>query len=64
MAWTTLGGAACGAIGGFLILWLVFIRIRGTRNIWDVLLSAIIGVPLGAAVGALMADWWTNRRRL
>ena len=63
MAWTTLGGAACGAIGGFLILWVVSIRIRGTRNIWDVLLSAIIGVPLGAAVGALMADRWTNRPR-
>jgi hypothetical protein len=41
-------------------LWLVSIRIRGTRNIWDFLLSVIIGVPLGAAVGSLVADRWAT----
>ncbi len=60
MAWTTLSGAACGAICGFFILWIVCIRIRGNRSIWDVLLSAIIGVPLGAAVGSLVADRWAT----
>jgi hypothetical protein len=60
MAWTTLSGAGCGAICGFFILWIVCIQIRGHRSIWDVLLSAIIGVPLGAAVGSLVADRWAT----
>lgn len=61
-AWQTLAGAACGAIGGFVLMTILCDVINGARNIWCVLEGAELGVPIGAAVGAVIADRRVSRR--
>ena len=57
VAWQTLAGAASGAIGGLVLMTLILCdAIKGTRNIWCVLDGAMIGDPVGAAVGAVIAN--------
>jgi hypothetical protein len=62
VVWRTLGGAACGAVGGFLLMTILCDVIEGARNIWCVLAGAVIGVPMGAAVGSLIAGRRVSRR--
>jgi len=67
MSWSvvyrTLAGAACGAVGGFALMTLILCdAIRGTRNIWCVLDGAMIGGPIGAAVGSVIAGRIVSRR--
>ena len=62
VAWQTLAGAACGAIGGFVLMTILCDVINGARNIWCVLEGAVLGVPIGAAVGAVIADRTVSRR--
>jgi hypothetical protein len=54
VAWVTLLGAACGAFGGFIVMTTVCNVIHGVRTIWCVVDGAGTGVPLGAAVGAVI----------
>ena len=62
IAWRTLGGAACGAIGGFVLMTILCDVIKGARNIWCVFAGAVLGVPVGAAIGAVIADRRVSRR--
>jgi len=60
IVWRTLGGAACGAIAGFVLMTVHCDVIEGARNIWCVLAGALMGVPIGAAVGVVIAGRrWT-----
>ena len=62
VVWRTLGGAACGALAGFWLMTILCDVIEGARNIWCLLNGAGIGVPIGAAVGSVMADRRLFRR--
>jgi len=62
VVWRTLGGAACGAVAGFLLMTILCDVIEGARNIWCVLAGAVIGVPIGAAVGSVIGDRSVGRR--
>jgi hypothetical protein len=62
VVWRTLRGAACGAVGGLVLMTILCDVIEGGRNIWCVLAGAVIGVPIGAAVGAVIAGRRASRR--
>ena len=62
VVWRTLGGAACGAVVGFVLMTILCDLIEGARNIWCVLGNAAIGVRIGAAVGAVIAVRRVSRR--
>jgi hypothetical protein len=63
VVWRTFGGAACGAVGGLVLMTILCDVIEGARNIWCVLAGAVIGIPIGAAVGAIIAGRSVSRRR-
>jgi hypothetical protein len=62
VAWRTLAGAACGAVGGFVLMTILCDVIKGARNIWCVLEGAALGVPISAAVGSVIAGRRGSRR--